>query len=77
MTSLSGSRTHIIRYADHRTRAVHVGTLQDGQVGPVEGVDSFADLLGLPLDQIRLLVEQSAEEQSAQSVADVLPTPTC
>lgn len=66
---------HIIRYADHRTRAVHVGTLQDGQVRPVEGVDSFAELLGLPLDQIRLLVEQSAEEQSAQSVADVLLLP--
>lgn len=66
---------HIVRYADQRTRAVRIGTMQDGHVTPVEGVSSFAELLGMPLEKARDLAEQATVQAEGSPVDEVLLLP--
>jgi 2-dehydro-3-deoxy-D-arabinonate dehydratase len=48
---------HIVRYAEHDTRRIRVGTLQDGTVTPLPGVDTMASLLARSVDDVRSMVE--------------------
>lgn len=65
---------HIVRYAERDTGAVHVGALQDQQVAPLENVHSFAELLGLSLEQARKLTEGAANA-NGRPVDEVLLLP--
>ena len=55
---------HIVRYAENDTRRVRVGTLQDGRVTPLEQVDTMADLLARPLEDLRALVPSQSSGAS-------------
>lgn len=65
---------HIVRYAEPDTRRVRVGTLQDGRVTPLSGVENFADLLSRPLPEARKLAED-VDAADAREVSDVLLLP--
>lgn len=68
----------IVRYADRRDRAVHVGVRDAGRIAAVEGIDRIAELLRMPLVQLRGQVEQAAgglAGDAARSEADVLLLP--
>jgi 2-dehydro-3-deoxy-D-arabinonate dehydratase len=65
---------HIVRYAESDTRQVRVGTLQDGQVTPLAGVETVADLLARPLEDVRALVQgQSGGASRAVTEVRLLP----
>jgi 2-dehydro-3-deoxy-D-arabinonate dehydratase len=61
---------HIVRYAETDTRRVRVGTLEDGQVRPLEQVDTVAELLARPLEDLRAFVTSQAVGEP-RPVADV------
>lgn len=65
---------HIVRYAEMDSRQVRVGTLQEGRVAPLKGVNGFADLLAHPVATARSLTEE-LDEGAARPLADVMLLP--
>ncbi len=62
---------HVVRY--DAGDAVRVGVLTDGEVRPVAGVESMAELLALPLDEARRLVEAAGEPATPVGEVRLLP----
>lgn len=53
---------HIVRYVERDGGTPGLGTLDDGQVTPVDGLSGFADLLALDLDEARARLESSSTQ---------------
>jgi 2-dehydro-3-deoxy-D-arabinonate dehydratase len=49
---------HIVRYVERAGGPTGLGTLDDGQVTPVDGLTGFADLLALDLDEARARLDK-------------------
>lgn len=50
---------HIVRYVERDSGSSGLGTLDGGQVTPVDGLSGFADLLALDLDEARARLESA------------------
>jgi len=65
---------HIVRYAEHDTRRVRVGTLQDARVTPLRDVSGFSDLLARRVDDVRALAADP-DTDGARPVDEVMLLP--
>lgn len=65
---------HIVRYARRDDGAIGVGLRSDGgEVRPLQGLHRMADLLALPLDEIRARVDAHTEPALASDEVVLLP----
>lgn len=65
---------HIVRYAEHDTRRVRVGTLQDARVTPLRDMSGFSDLLARRVDDVRALAADP-DTDGARPVDEVMLLP--
>jgi 2-dehydro-3-deoxy-D-arabinonate dehydratase len=65
---------HLLRYAERDSWREHVGVIHEGDVLPLPGVLGFAELLRLPVSEVRSLAARPVVTE-ARALDDVLPLP--